>query len=252
MYGFLLRPKWIALFALLALLIATMCLLANWQWNRHVERKAFNVTLTQRFSAPPQPLGELLQQYPNREDAQWRLATISGTYLDQLSVNVVNVSQNGRAGYDPVTPLRVDDGTIVLINRGFVPLDAPQPPAPTGIVEITGRIRVTAERRTGAVSDSATGVLTDVQRIDIDRLAQQLPATVIDVYLEAMQSTPKDNEMLSMIAPPEFGNGPHLGYVGQWLLFGMCAIGGLVALVLREKRLLQKPAGKQTANKPQG
>jgi cytochrome oxidase assembly protein ShyY1 len=143
-----------------------------------------------------------------------------------------------------VTPLEIDNGKIVLINRGFVPLDAPQPPPPSGVVEITGRIRLSAERRTGAVSDSSTGVLTDIQRVDIDRLAKQLPAPVVDVYLEAAQSIPADNEMLSIIAPPVFGNGPHLGYVGQWLLFSMCAIGGWFALVVREKRLLQKSAGK--------
>ena len=244
MYRFLLKPKWLAFHVLLVLLVATMCSLANWQLNRHVERKAFNETLIQRFSEPPRPLAELLQQYSDREDAQWRLAKISGTYLEQLSVNVVNVSQDGRAGYDPVTPLEIADGSIVLINRGFVPLDAPQPPLPTGVVEITGRIRLSAERRTGAVSDPATGVLTDIQRIDIDRLAKQLPAPIVDVYLEAVQSIPADSEMLSIIAPPVFGNGPHLGYVGQWLLFSMCAIGGWLALVIREKRLLQKPAGK--------
>ena len=244
MYRFLLKPKWLAFHVLLVVLVATMCSLANWQLNRHMERKAFNETLIQRFSEPPRPLAELLQQYSDREDAQWRLATVSGTYLEQLSVNVVNVSQDGRAGYDPVTPLEIADGSIVLINRGFVPLDAPQPPLPTGVVEITGRIRLSAERRTGAVSDPATGVLTDIQRIDIDRLAKQMPVPVVDVYLEAVQSNPADSEMLSIIAPPVFGNGPHLGYVGQWLLFSMCAIGGWLALVIREKRLLQKPVGK--------
>jgi cytochrome oxidase assembly protein ShyY1 len=187
MYKFLLRPKWLAIHAVLVVLVATMCVLANWQWDRHVERKAFNETLIQRFSESPQPLDELLQRFPDREDAQWRLATVSGTYLEQLSVNVVNVSQDGRAGYDPVTPLEIDNGKIVLINRGFVPLDAPQPAPPTGVVEITGRIRLSAERRTGAVSDSSTGVLTDIQRVDIDRLAKQLPAPVVDVDLEAVQ-----------------------------------------------------------------
>jgi cytochrome oxidase assembly protein ShyY1 len=248
MYRFLLKPKWLALHVVLLALVGTMCSLANWQWNRHIDRKAFNETLIQRFTEPPQPLLELLQQYPMREDAQWRLATISGTYLEQLSINVVNVSQDGRAGYDPVSPLQLDDGRIVLVNRGFVPLDAPQPPAPSGEVEVTGRVRVSAERRTGAVSDPATGVLKEAQRIDIERLAQQLPSPVIDVYLEAIQSKPSDSEMLSNIAPPRFGNGSHLGYVGQWLLFSLCAIGGWIALVLREKRVLQKPAGQQATN----
>ena len=113
MYKFLLKPKWLAIHALVVVLVATMCVLANWQWDRHVEREAFNETLTLRFSEPPQPLAEILQRFPDREDAQWRLATVSGTYLEQSTVNVVNVSQDGRAGYDPVTPLEIDGGKIV-------------------------------------------------------------------------------------------------------------------------------------------
>jgi hypothetical protein len=39
---------------------------------------------------------------------------------------------------------------------------------------------------------------------------------------------------LSRIAEPTFSNGSHLGYVGQWVLFSLCALGGWFAIVRRE------------------
>jgi cytochrome oxidase assembly protein ShyY1 len=245
MYKFLLRPKWIAIHLLLLALVAPMVGFANWQWNRHIERKAFNETLIERFEESAKPLLEVLDLHPNREDAQWRLVTVSGTYLPEFSVNVVNVSQNGQAGYDPVSPLQLQDGRVVMINRGFVPLALEQPALPQGEIEVNGRVRVSAERRMGAVSDPAEGLLLEVQRIDLRRLAQQTPFEMLDVYVDALDSVPKDSDALSTIALPVFGNGPHLGYVGQWLLFGLCAIGAWVALVLKEKRSSQQPARKQ-------
>ena len=62
---------------------------------------------------------------------------------------VVNRSQGGRAGDNVVTPLLLDDGRVLLVARGFVPLDNEWSPAPTGDVTIEGRLRrseVTTDR----------------------------------------------------------------------------------------------------------
>ena len=47
--------------------------------------------------------------------------------------------------------------------------------APAGEVDIVGRLRRPQERRRGQLSDQRTGELTEAQRVDIDRLAPQLP-----------------------------------------------------------------------------
>jgi cytochrome oxidase assembly protein ShyY1 len=49
-----------------------------------------------------------------------------------------------------------------------------------------------------------------------------------------LKSTPLEDSSLSTIVDPEFGNGPHMSYVIQWILFALCAAGGWVALVRRE------------------
>ena len=191
MYTFLFRPKWIATHLLVITLMVVMVNLANWQWGRYHERKDFNATLVQRFDAPIKPLNDLLSAPP--ADIEWMPTEVSGTYLSGEDISLVNVSQNGAAGYDAITPLLLDNGSVVLVNRGFLPLVAPFPLAPTGEVSLLGRIRATSERRTGEVSDAATGELTDIQRIDIDRLQQQIDGELVPVYVQLLKSTPSED-----------------------------------------------------------
>jgi cytochrome oxidase assembly protein ShyY1 len=207
--------------------------LGKWQLNRHNELKDFNATLVQRFDAPIRPLDELL---PNAkpQDIEWMPTAITGTYLQGEDISMVNVSQNGVAGYNAVTPMLLEDGAVVLVNRGFLPLASAFPAAPSGEISLLGRIRASSERRTGAVSDPATGELTEVQRIDIDRLQQQIDGELVPVYVQLLKSTPAEAPTLSTIVDPEFGNGPHLSYTVQWLVFALCAVGGWIALVRRE------------------
>jgi cytochrome oxidase assembly protein ShyY1 len=233
MYKFLVRPKWIATHLLVIALVVVMVNLGKWQLNRHNERKDFNATLVQRFDAPIRPLDELL---PNAkpQDIEWMPTAITGTYLQGEDISMVNVSQNGVAGYNAVTPMLLEDGAVVLVNRGFLPLASAFPAAPSGEISLLGRIRASSERRTGAVSDPATGELTEVQRIDIDRLQQQIDGELVPVYVQLLKSTPAEAPTLSTIVDPEFGNGPHLSYTVQWLVFALCAVGGWIALVRRE------------------
>ena len=89
--------------------------LANWQLDRHQQRKDFNATLVQRFDSPIRPLDELLQS-GEPADIEWMPTALTGTYLQGEDISLVNVSQNGAAGYDAITPLLLSDGKVVLVN----------------------------------------------------------------------------------------------------------------------------------------
>ena len=223
-----------AFHVLIVALVAIMLMLANWQLSRHHERVSFNKTLIERIEAPSAPLEQVLSTYPTATEAEWRTVVVTGQYLQDHDFQVVNVSQGGRPGFDPVTPLQLSDGRLILINRGFIPLGETVQQAPTGPVTIQGRLRASSAKRLGAISDASNGVLTEVQRIDIARLQQQMPAPLVNVYVEMQSSSPADDAALSRIAEPTFSNGSHLGYVGQWILFSLCALGGWFAIVRRE------------------
>ena len=147
------------------------------------------------------------------------------------------VPRAGRAGDLVVTPLELDDGRILLVERGFVPLDTDSAAAPSGDVEIVGRLRPSQERRRGQLSDPAEGDLTAVQRIDIDRLAGQLPGPVVPMYVELVSSTPAETGPFpEPIEVPELDEGPHLSYAVQWFIFAVCVAVGWVLAVRHSLR----------------
>lgn len=240
MYRFLYSPRWIALHVSVAISVAVMINLAFWQIDRLHQRQDFNAIIAARDPVAAEPLAEVLAKYSDPTDAEWYKVTAVGTYLRGEDITVINVTQDGQAGHDAVTPLLLDDGLVLLVNRGFLPLRIDIPQAPVGRVTIEGRLRVSAVRRTGAVSDPSTGELQEVQRINIDRLAPQLPNKPVEMYVDLLGSQPADSALLSRIFDPVFTNGPHLSYAVQWFLFSGLAIAGWTIAVRREVLRLKK------------
>jgi cytochrome oxidase assembly protein ShyY1 len=240
MYRFLYSPRWIALHIAVTILVVVMVNLAFWQIDRLHQRQDFNAVLESRVPASAAPLEDVLTKYLNPTDAEWYRVIAIGTYLHGEDIAVVNVTQDGQAGHDAVTPLLLDSGQVLLVNRGFLPLSMDLPDAPTGRITIEGRLRVSAVRRTGAVSDASTGELHEVQRIDIARLAPQLPNQPVSMYVDLLESQPADSDLLSRISDPVFTNGPHLSYAIQWFLFSACALVGWSIVVRREVKKNQR------------
>jgi len=216
--------------------------LAFWQIDRLHQRQDFNSVFRSRTPIVAQPIADVLANYPEPADAEWYRVRAEGNYLQDEEISVVNVTQDGIAGHDSVTPLLLDNGQVLLVNRGFLPLSIDAPVAPTGRITIEGRLRVSALRRTGAVSDPSTGELVEVQRIDIDRLSGQLPFPPVSMYVDLLESQPRDSELLSRISDQVFTDGPHLSYAVQWFLFSACALAGWTIAVRREVKKNQSPS----------
>lgn len=236
MYRFLFAPKWLAFHLLVVVAIVTMVNLGFWQLRRLDERKEFNATVEARYDEPPVPLEELLTPDTGLDAVdglEWRPVTASGTYLPDETVVVVNRSQNGAAGRNVVVPLLLDDGDLVLVNRGFVPLAVAElPPVPALDVDIVGHLRETQLRRTGQLSDPADGDLTEAQRVDIARLAPQLPADVLPMYVDLQTSDPPEEPGYPQPVPaPDLSERNHLSYAFQWFIFSIAVAVGWVLAV---------------------
>ena len=234
MFARLATRRTVLLTVAVALGVVLMLNLAAWQWDRHVERREFNASLVARLDEPAVPLADLLGMDP--PDAEWRTATAVGEYVDGAGLRVVNRSQDGRAGTNAVSLLRLDDGSYIYVVRGFLPLDLEPAAPPSGRVEVTGRVRTSDRRRTGEVSDPAEGVLTEVQRLDLGRLAAQVPGELAAVSLDLVASSPADDPRLATVALPGTDLGPHLSYMVQWILFSAAAVAGWVLVLRRELR----------------
>lgn len=239
MYRFLLRPKWLLFHLGMLLLVVVMINLALWQLRRMDERKDFNAEVRSHASAPIRPVEDVLPAGADVDpsDLQWYNVSASGTYLIDEQVLVVNVSQDGAAGVDPVVPLQLADGRVLLVNRGFVPNNVSVPPPADGQVEIVGRLRPSQKRGTGSLSDPADGELAEVHRVDIPRLQKQLDAPVLPMYVDLLDSTPAEPaDQITPVAAPDLSEGPHLSYAVQWCLFSLAAVIGWVLAVRRSVR----------------
>ncbi len=248
MYGFLFRGRWIAFHLLVVVAVVGMVNAGFWQLRRLDQRQSFNAVIEARYDADAVPLDELLPPGgdDDLEEIEWRQATASGTYLPEEQLRVVNRSQGGRAGDNVVVPLALDDGRILLVNRGFVPLAEPPVETVDGRATVTGHLRTSEERRLGQLADPSDGELTEVQRIDVERLAPQLPGEPVPMYLDLIASTPaQDGAFPEPVARPDLSEGNHLSYAVQWFIFSIAVAAGWFLAVRRSQRARERSRAKE-------
>lgn len=239
MYGFLLRPKWIAFHLLVIAGVVAMVNLGFWQLRRLDERRDFNALAEQQLAQPPVPLEDLLDSAGSDPDAltrlEWRRVTVEGTWLD-TQIIWFNRSQGGIAG-DNVLGALVPDasaGTSIIVNRGFVPTGSTIPGPRSGHVELLGRVRLPQARRTGELTDTHDGPLTEVRRVDVGLIAEELPGDVPPLYLDVIDAVPAlDAQDPTPTPEPTLDEGPHLSYAMQWFIFSACVVIGWVLAVRR-------------------
>jgi surfeit locus 1 family protein len=243
-WSFARRPRWVVAHFLAALLVATCVVAGLWQWSRHLEVSRRNDRIEARQEAPPLDEAALRAgPGPGGADPVWHLANLGGRYDVDGQVTIANRSMDGAPGCHVVTPLVLDGGDAILVNRGFLPLAdceedgarAVAPPA-TSAVAVTGMVRASQQKGFFGASDPEDGTLLVLHRVDVPRIAQQYDRDLLDVYLELRSQTPDPPRPPLLLPPPELGAGPHLGYTGQWLLFAIVGLVGYPLVLRRQAR----------------
>ncbi len=237
MWRFLWRPRWVISHLLVVALVVAMVNLGLWQLRRLDERRDRNALIAGRSAAAPDDVADIVNAVDGgASDSAYRRATAAGTYVAEDEVLVANRSHGGLPGAWVLTPLRLDDGTALVVNRGFVgfgrdgSLVGPDPPE--GEVRVEGLLLESQTRGRYGPRDAADGRLTELARADIGRLQQQVGYDLFPVYLQLSSSKPAQGDLPVPLDLPELGEGPHLGYAMQWFIFGSIAIVGY-PLVLR-------------------
>ncbi len=235
------RPVWIAghVLALCAVVGFVWCGL--WQLRRLDEVRTHNALVSSRLAEPPVDVGQLGDSDP--EELRYRRVTATGTFAtdDELLLSVRQ--QGGRPGHHVLTPLELDDGTSVVVDRGWVPLDAGDPPvaeaAPVADqgaeVTVTGVVLPSVSSRSFSAGESASG--TSIGQVDVPRIAERTGRDLAAVWVLATDQSPFPPGTLPLFAPlPDLDEGNHLSYAGQWLLFATVVGVGYPVLLARTVR----------------
>lgn len=185
------KPGWgltLAFVPALGILLA----LGTWQMDRMEWKRALIAERSQRLSAPPLILPAAIAQ---PEAIEFRRVQVSGRFLNDRELYLGNRPRRGQPGYHVVTPLQRADGSVVLVDRGWVPLDRKLPQS-----RADGQIDGTATVQGIARAARAPGIFTPKNQeeanfwfyIDPPSMGRRADLrAVLPVYIEAGQQPNK-------------------------------------------------------------
>nr|WP_246505367.1 SURF1 family protein [Microvirga antarctica] len=143
--------------------LAILCTLGIWQ----LQRKAWKEDLIGQIES--RAYGEAGEILPPERWTAWdpardefRKVRVSGTLLNELETPVYGLAPGQRGapvqGFYLMTPLRLASGSVVMVNRGFVPTELREPSSrpdkpPENPVTVTGLVRAPEERNAFTPTD---------------------------------------------------------------------------------------------------
>jgi surfeit locus 1 family protein len=209
----------------LATLVAVVVFVSagNWQRARMDQKDAWGAQVAAAQAAPVVPLPAGVADW-----SAWRFRAVevAGTFDAGHQFLLDNKVHQGRAGYQVVTPLRLQDGRTVLVNRGWVAAgrtraDVPVVAVPATPVVLRGRLNLPPQ---GYVELAPTAPERGVwQNLDPARFATVTGLAVLPVVIEATEGA---GEGLVREWPrPDAGSDKHRIYMMQWYVFAALAAG---------------------------
>ena len=229
---FRLRPLFWPTLISLPIFIFTLGL-GVWQMERREWKHDLLARIAANQAAAPMPFDELVRGDPLRRE--YGRVSLSGTFLHDKEFDLGARSRKNEVGIQIVTPVRTDDGKIVLFDRGWVP-SAKKDPATraegqvAGTVELIGIVRRSQVQRQFApdnVPDKNMWFHVDVPLMR--KMAGGAPDPVLDTFfLEADAAPNPGGYPIGGQTRLDIPN-DHLQYAITWFLIAAALVGVYLA-----------------------
>jgi cytochrome oxidase assembly protein ShyY1 len=225
----------------MAVVFAVACVfLSRWQIGRNDETVAANTLVNRNYSAPAVPLEQLLPSRSSFSQGQeWREVALDGTYLPEKQLFVRDRTLGSNPGFEVLTPLKLANGDVFVVDRGWLPLGAKHdrpdnvPPPPTGKVHVTARLQASETILPGRTAPS--GQISEINLPTVEK-ATGAP-TYTGAYGLLASETPAPASRPIAATKPTLDPGPFLSYAFQWLLFAVFGFAGLGWALRQEYRI---------------
>ena len=245
MYRFLLSRQWVILTLVALLLIPTMIRLGIWQMHRYEERTARNQLVSNALGVKPVPVEKLASPgHTVTIGERYRSVTAKGRFdTDDEVVVRRRTNSDDEVGYHVLAPFVLDDGKVLLVNRGWIPADGPSqtafpkiPAPPRGEITVTGRLMPDETTAASGIKDLKGLPDRQIMLINSEQEARRLDAQVLGGYIAQTAPEPKGDTPELLGKPGSEDAALNYAYAIQWWLFSVGVPVGWVILVRRERR----------------
>ena len=218
-----------------AVVFVVLFALGVWQ----VQRRAWKLDLIHRVEtrvhAPPAMPPEKAR-WPHIDAAhdEYRHVRVNGAFLPVRPALVQAVTDLG-GGYWVIAPLRMADGSVVLVNRGFVPSDrrADAAAPPSGPAEVTGLLRL-SEPGGGFLRNNDPAADRWYSR-DVAAIAAARGVTDVAPFFIDADRTGAPGEPVGGLTVLHFPNN-HLLYALTWFAMALLLAGAVIHLNIQRQR----------------
>jgi cytochrome oxidase assembly protein ShyY1 len=236
---FALTRRWLGYLGL-AIVFAIACAgLSKWQVDRTNEARAANELVSRNFNAKPVPLQDLLPTRTSyKADDDWKQVSLSGRYLLRDELLVRNRPFDGQPGFEVLVPLQLEDGSVFIVDRGYVPTgnthdrpdSIPQPAA--------SRVSVVVRLQQSEQLIGPSGISGEVESIHLPTVAKLVAKpTFTKAYGLLVSESPAAATAPIPQTAPVLNEGLHISYAIQWVLFGIMAFVALGYVIRTEYRI---------------
>lgn len=232
-----LRSPWIPLLAAAAAM-AVFVSAGNWQGRRMDEKERLRAQYEAAVREAPVHLpspGAAVDW----ELWRYRPVRLEGEFDATREIYIDNRVHAGRAGYHVVTPFRLGDGRVVLVNRGWVPqgptrAELPRVSTPAGRAVVDGRINLPSAGYLEFDRQPPAGRLW--QNLDPVRFAAATGIAVPPIVVEATAPAGDADALVRAWPAPDFGVDKHRGYRMQWYALAALTAALAIFFLLRRRR----------------
>lgn len=215
------RFRWIPFLAAVAVAGIGIAL-GNWQTRRAHEKEAIEAIMTARAASPA---FLLTGDAPPLAELEYRRVSLQGSFVPAWNVFLDNRPYGGVAGFHVLTPFRLEQGTMVLVKRGWAPRDpadrmhVPEIETPQGVLRIEGIVRAHVGRtmQLGEPEPLRPGAV--VQNVEVAQFAQAGGWNMLPFVVE--QTSDTGDALVRDWPRPSAGIDKHRGYAFQW--YGLAA-----------------------------
>ena len=206
--------------------------MGRWQLGRAAQKIELQSAMQQRAAQPAWDNAQWRQALRSAQQTPASLlhqpVQLRGRWLAQRTVYLDNRQMHGQPGFYVLTPLQLDGGGAVLVQRGWVARNfqdrtaLPAVQTPAGTVQVQGRVANPPSALYALGQDAKPDAVNARIRQNIhiaafsEEIGLPLPA------LSVVQTDPASDGLQRDWPVPDAGVAKHHGYAAQW--FGLCAL----------------------------